>query len=134
MRHVQKTLGLEEASAVCWTDSSTVVAWLQSSKEQHENVFVRNRIAEIRKLTNPADWNYISGIFNPADLPSRGLSMSKLLQSPLWLHGPQPEQMTKSHPVESELSVSPALAIHTVEFYFPIERYSDLSRALRVVA
>ena len=38
---------------------------------------------------NPEHWKHCSGISNPADIPSRGASMTELSSSSLWLDGPQ---------------------------------------------
>ncbi|KRY46071.1 hypothetical protein T03_16867, partial [Trichinella britovi] len=51
--------------------------------------FVRNRVAEIQQLVEPAAWRHCPGRQNPADLLSRGTTLPKLLESPLWWHGPK---------------------------------------------
>ncbi|XP_055932854.1 uncharacterized protein LOC129962879 [Argiope bruennichi] len=62
-----------------WTYSSTVLTWIM--REEDWNVFVQNRVKEIRALTNKSSWRHIPGSINPADLPSRGCSAQTLLKS-----------------------------------------------------
>jgi len=49
--------------------------------------FVQHQVIEIRKLLSHDCWHHCSGIENPADLPSRGLSTVKLSQNKLWANG-----------------------------------------------
>ncbi|KAL0153645.1 hypothetical protein M9458_051010 [Cirrhinus mrigala] len=62
-----------------WTDS-TIVHWLHSESCRYK-VSVGTRIAEIRELTNQAEWHYVNSEGNPADDLTRGKS--------LWLQGPK---------------------------------------------
>uniref|UniRef100_A0ABD2W5E6 Reverse transcriptase domain-containing protein n=1 Tax=Trichogramma kaykai TaxID=54128 RepID=A0ABD2W5E6_9HYME len=76
---VVRGLTREVSRIFYWSDSTTVIAWIK--REANLNLFVRNRVEEIRKLTHRDNWNHIAGEFNPADLPSRGCSPIKLMQS-----------------------------------------------------
>ena len=49
---------------------------------------MENRVAAIRRLVPPKHWRHCPGRENPADIPSRGMSISELSESPLWLNGP----------------------------------------------
>ena len=46
-------------------------------------------MAEIRQKVSPGRWSHCSGETNPADLPSKGLSLLELSVSKLWHHGPE---------------------------------------------
>ncbi|GBO03321.1 hypothetical protein AVEN_42488-1 [Araneus ventricosus] len=90
-----------------WTDSTTVLGWIQS--EELWSVFVNNRVQEIRKLTDLTLWKYFPGAQNPADLPSRGcsahqLSCSRWWEGPKWLLQTQ-ENWPVTKPVFDEHSV-----------------------------
>ena len=47
-----------------------------------------NRIGEIQALTNPDQWRYVSSRENPADLLTKGLGVTKLINEEKWWHGP----------------------------------------------
>lgn len=81
----------EEISCIYLTDSSTALAWIQ--RDNMWGVYVGNRVREINTLSNKEDWRHVPGGKNPADLPSRGCSISQFIDSrwwegPLWLRKP----------------------------------------------
>lgn len=83
---IVKDYGLHNIQTFFWTDATTVlVAWIK--REDCWNVFVNNRITEIRRLTSNCEWRFVPGNKNPADLFSRGCSTQKLLGT-RWREGP----------------------------------------------
>ncbi|XP_025997282.2 uncharacterized protein LOC113005669 [Solenopsis invicta] len=75
----------EEVEVLFWSDSATVLAWIQNNRPW--NTFIENRVKEIRSSTDPGQWRHIPGSLNPADLPSRGCEAKQLVES-RWWEGP----------------------------------------------
>ncbi|GFV16454.1 uncharacterized protein TNCV_1526001 [Trichonephila clavipes] len=71
-----------------WTDSSITCYWIKGDFNKYK-VFVKNRIKEIQKLSDPKEWRYCKGKDNPADLISRGLPLNDLKNNKIWWHGPK---------------------------------------------
>lgn len=71
----------------CYTDSRIALYWILGSDKEWKQ-FVQNRVSEIRKLLPTACWKHCSSQDNPADLPSRGLTLLELSASKLWWNGP----------------------------------------------
>ncbi|XP_063436701.1 uncharacterized protein LOC134718141 [Mytilus trossulus] len=74
------------STAFLWTDSQIVLQWMNTTKPL--NVFTRNRVQEIKKLTEKYQWKYCPTNSNPADLLSRGVDFDKFADSDLWFKGP----------------------------------------------
>lgn len=83
-----KALSLPSVPLYCWTDSTVVLAWLNSHPSRWKP-FVANRIADIQTRIGQATWRYISTHENPADCASRGCFGSELKSMPLWWSGPK---------------------------------------------
>ena len=69
-----------------WTDSTINLQYINNNEKRFKT-FVRNRIAENRRHSEPSQWNFVSGKDNPADLATRGCAILDLCKSDLWLHG-----------------------------------------------
>ena len=63
---VRKFLNLQ-CPCFYWTDSLNVYHWIRSQSPLKYDVFVRNRLIEIAKLTSASDWFHVPGSQNPAD-------------------------------------------------------------------
>ncbi|MDD9341262.1 MAG: hypothetical protein PV362_16785, partial [Providencia heimbachae] len=87
-RHVFDTFVIKISKTVLWSDSSIVLAWLNTDANQLK-MFVGNRVAEILDLTPAVMWRHVSGKDNLADIVSRGVkSPNDLLGNELWWQGP----------------------------------------------
>ncbi|XP_065356294.1 uncharacterized protein LOC135950691 [Calliphora vicina] len=67
-----------------WCDSQVTLHWIRSHSSFY---FVGNRVAEIQDLCADISWRYVPTDQNPADLVSRGCTVSELCDSN-WIHGP----------------------------------------------
>jgi hypothetical protein len=70
-----------------WSDSQTVLKYIDNESKRF-NVYVANRVAEIREATSPDQWRHCPGKVNPADDASRGLSPTEIEPNHRWWHGP----------------------------------------------
>ncbi|KAK7880770.1 hypothetical protein WMY93_032583 [Mugilogobius chulae] len=82
-----KELTVQIQAVVYWTDSTTVLHWLQSDSCRYK-VFVGTRVAEVQELTDINAWRYIDSASNPADDITRGKTLTQLIGESRWSHGP----------------------------------------------
>ena len=133
-----------------WTDSITVLYWVLNKGEW--KTFVRHRVNEILALSKKEDWGHVSGLVNPADIGSRGMSPSQLINNNLWWVGPtwlaqgkenwpQTFPLTESVEVKEEMKKAAVLitttameSVNTIGQAIDIERFSSLGKLLRVSA
>ncbi|XP_044766260.1 uncharacterized protein LOC123322380 [Coccinella septempunctata] len=139
---VKKSMTLKFDECFLWSDSQIVLAWISASPSSLK-VFVANRVAEIQGLTANCEWRYVPTRDNPADLVSRGLYPSELLESQLWWRGPTWLCLEKGNwPNHTyavvnlpELRQQTCVAIKECqETLFPFERFSSYTHLLRTVA
>ena len=67
-----------------WTDSTTVLQWINSNEKQ--TIFFANCVCEILEYTSVDQWNHVA-TDNPADAGTRGMS-AEVLQLSSWVNGP----------------------------------------------
>ena len=84
---VVKSLTIKISKRYFWSDSTVTLGWIKSSARTWKT-FVANRVGDIQTLTDPGEWHHVKSCENPADLVSRGVSSSELLNSKLFWHGP----------------------------------------------
>ena len=87
-KNLTRVLNVE--SVTFWVDSTNVLYWIRNQSRNFK-AFVASRVGEIQRSTNPDQWRHIPGESNPADLPTRGLSLSasQLSQCQTWTEGPE---------------------------------------------
>lgn len=84
---LQTELTLSIQSVVLWSDSTTVLSWIQSESNQYK-VFVGRRVTEILDLTKPGSWRYVNTDLNPADDITSGKTLLELSQPNRWSQEP----------------------------------------------
>ena len=84
---VGQVLGIARNEWVFWSDSMDILYWIRGQSRKLKP-FVANRVGEIQTLTNPEQWRYVPTKMNPADLLTRGLSVSALTKEDKWWRGP----------------------------------------------
>lgn len=79
VRYVQKALEkkVEIKEIYCFTDSLINLCRIRKGPERYK-LWVANRLTEILTLTTNDQWRHCPGPLNPADHPSRGLSVDEL--------------------------------------------------------
>lgn len=86
LNYVVKHMKLPIVRQCLWTDSQAVLSWV-TTDPSNQPVFVANRVNEIQKSKN-TEIGFVRTDQNPADLASRGTSLSQLKESVLWRQGP----------------------------------------------
>ncbi|XP_061710281.1 uncharacterized protein LOC133520037 [Cydia pomonella] len=141
-KKVKNSLRLNIDSQHFWSDSTIVLCWIKTCKQQLKQ-FVYNRITEISNNSDPIDWHYVPTTLNPADIGSRGQSASNLKNSLLWWEGPpflheteiqwptQPQNLTLEN--LPEVKIQCHVSTEQCEDNFT-SKYSNFCKLQRIVA
>ena len=86
-RVIKTSIGDTINPVYMWTDSQIVFHWLNSDKQLKQ--FVSNHVKEITSVCPAHLWNYCPSADNPADLLTRGITLSTLQALSIWRHGPE---------------------------------------------
>lgn len=144
--NTQHALNLLENSTTLWTDSAVTLTRISSNPARWKD-YVRNRVSAIQETAPSATWKFVPGKENPADCASRGLTVNQLEKHPLWwtglpwlkrssaewptLNPPSPRVTDLEERANLVLATS---SIPTGLCWDLVERYSSLSRLLRITA
>ena len=128
-----------------YSDSTVVLGYIGNTTERF-HTYVANRVETIRTLSNPKSWTYVPTNQNPADMASRGASITELINSQ-WFSGPKflwtepivtPQQPQLSiNPNDDEVkkaSVSLATTTKVAAFDKYLQRFSEWSCAIKAIA
>ena len=69
-----------------WLDSLITLFWIKSFEKECD-IFVENRVREIRKLTDIKQWRHIKTKHNPADLIAGKRFNINLANENFWCEG-----------------------------------------------
>ena len=121
-----------------WSDSKVVISWITSDHDIMD-VYIANRVAEVKTLVNQYHVTvmYVPTKDNPADHLSRGCSSKQLVASN-WLHGPSwlltgefPEQSNIEVAVnELTVEINP---IHPIPPLIDLTKFSSFLRVIRIM-
>ena len=135
-----------------WTDSTTVLQWINSNEKQP--IFVANRVCEILEYTSVDQWNHFATKDNPADAGTRGMS-AEVLQLSSWVNGPHilsnssfpfvPNKdvinniklgVNQAVIIEDTVSLATSVKKQTtpVPSLFPFDKFSSYQKYLRIAA
>ena len=124
-----------------WTNSSTVLQWLQSAHKKQQ-VFVANRAAEILENSSIDQWRHVRGIENPADIGTRGMSIEGLkefgwLNGPAWLQTDEekwPKPWCQMNEAEAEQVTSTVATETDLDGVIEWRRYNTFNRIRNFIA
>ena len=91
---ILEPLGLGMDCVTFWSDSQTVLCWL-NSKTMRFHVFVANRVADILDAAPASQWRYVATDDNPDDDCGRGLYGSVVTVPIVGLRGPSFSRKTR---------------------------------------
>ncbi|KAG5866393.1 hypothetical protein JTB14_013265 [Gonioctena quinquepunctata] len=88
VKHVSEIFNNKDciSKIFAFSDSTTVLQWLNASFLK--DIFVANRVSQIKENISNAEWGHISGVTNPADILSRGATPFQLMENYFWASGP----------------------------------------------
>ena len=137
---------------ICYTDSKVALHWIKGADKEWKQ-FVQNRTTEIRTLLPSTTWKHCAGKDNPADLPSRGITLTQLATSELWSKGPNwltsggqsvcQEELSMPEECTHELKAKEKKLLHNlivlestpkINQLINCEHFSSVRRLLRVTA
>lgn len=133
---VARVMGIDISNVRAWTDSTVVLAWLNSHPNRWKT-FVANRVSEILTTLDSTQWSHVSSGQNPADLGSRGIYPSELCKCSFWFNGPaflSEAEIPYSKPKQLETDLEVAKVNFTVTEDSIWDRYSSFTKLIRVVA
>ena len=78
---VTNLLNLRISEVYLWSDSTVILAWIQSSSHLLKT-FLASRMLKIQELRQAYKWNHVCSENNPPDI-SRGLKFDKLQDAQL---------------------------------------------------
>ena len=86
-KFLKDELQLHDVEEYFWVDSKVVLGYV-SNEARRFNVYVANRVQQIRELCDSESWHFVDSKSNPSDLASRGMKVNSLQPNCVWFNGP----------------------------------------------
>ncbi|XP_076638833.1 uncharacterized protein LOC143350692 [Colletes latitarsis] len=138
---VVKILQIEFQTTTFWSDSTIVLHWINTTPHTLKP-FVANRVNQIQKDSRYNQWRHVPSECNAADVLSRGLNPTDIINHPTWYRGPQ--WLSQSEDTWPYLEIQPIeipekrkviVLKTTTHTDFPLlEKYSSFTTLKRVIA
>ena len=142
-KFVKEALRLPEAEIYAYSDSTIALHWIKGDVNRY-NIFITNRVNEIKNSIPKKNWFHCPGSCNPADLASRGTLGGELIANKGWLNGPQWMELYKVYPqrdidhssIKDDLEVKKiaCMTINSTDFVLLLNKFSNLNKLVNVLA
>ncbi|XP_058456592.1 uncharacterized protein LOC131433989 [Malaya genurostris] len=126
----------------CWTDSSTVMSWIQSDLRRYRP-YVAFRVNEILSLSSIREWRWVPTRLNVADEATKWGKGPSFDPKSRWYRGPEflydaetewPKDCRKIEETEEELRPAFVFTHHVINPAVALGRFSKWERLLRCIA
>ena len=77
------------------------------TQPQSQAIHSESRIGEIHDSSSPTQWRHVNTHQNPADLPTRGMSVTEVKRSEMWWRGPNFLSMPEDAWPKTEIDATP---------------------------
>ena len=132
----------EFTKCIIWTDSEVTLNWICHNRSTQ--VFVRNRVSEIRQLSVECNLQflYVPSQLNPADILTRGSTVANLIKNPLWRFGPSfllnpvdyPTQKDFGAPIVVREILTEPIVVTPDVVVFDFSKFSSLNRVMGIMS
>ncbi|XP_055527542.1 uncharacterized protein LOC129720134 [Wyeomyia smithii] len=72
----------------CWSDATTVLAWVRSTDHRRYHKYVAVRVGEILSSTQQSEWRWVPTKLNVADLATKWNNGPQITMDSPWFQGP----------------------------------------------
>lgn len=105
VKKVREALTCQPIKIILWTDSMITLHRIKGPSNKYKT-FVGARLSEIQENTSSTDWRFIPTELNPADLVSRSILPTDLINLKIWWNGPEFLSNPKiSWPLQKEIFI-----------------------------
>ncbi|XP_071576010.1 uncharacterized protein [Temnothorax nylanderi] len=124
---------------ILWLDATIALHWIHTQPHRLKT-FVANRVAAIQEIKFQVEWRHIASRDNSADLVSRGVLPSDLVDNALWINGPgwlkeDESNWPNSFPTMTEIPEQrTTISLKTEQSFDLLRQFSSFTMLRRVVA